>query len=264
MPVSRPVSAVLRHTASQRKFSYATPAQALKNPRIRACRTCQHPERSRIESLLAGGASLESLARKFALSKASLYRHLKNHVHPEDLEILRAGPAQLANLAERAAAENMSILDYLSILRSRLMRQLSAADAANDSPGVCRVSQALLAVLQEIGKLTGEIERAAGIVINQSNNQTLVLSDSLLARIETGLPGVLARLPWRQRGRNRVLCRSSGRRAGVKTCASRACARISGRMNSQRSVHSGNRRAVIGLKGKADSGDRWGSVGAVF
>jgi hypothetical protein len=64
-------------------------------------------------------------------------------------------------LAEKAAAENMSVLDYLAIMRSRLMRQLNAAAAANDNPGVCRASQTLLAVLQEIGKLTGEIERAA-------------------------------------------------------------------------------------------------------
>jgi hypothetical protein len=91
---------------------------------------------------------------------------MKRHVHPEDLEMLKGAPARLANLAEKAAAENVSILDYLSILRSRLMRQLEASAAAGDNPGVCRASQVMLQVLQQLGQISGEIDRVAGIVIN--------------------------------------------------------------------------------------------------
>jgi DNA-binding transcriptional ArsR family regulator len=173
-----------------RKRPYDRSAQ-----RRRQCKTCVHPERSRIEALLAGGASLDSIGRKFGLSKDTLHRHLKNHIHPDDLEILRSGPAALADLAEKAAAESMSVLDYLGILRLRLMRQLEASSATGDNKGVCRASQTLLAVLQEIGKLTGEIDRVAGIVINNNNGdttQTFVRmrdppsEDTLAAAIECG------------------------------------------------------------------------------
>ena len=165
-------------------------------PRNRACKTCQHIERHRIESLLAGGASLESVGQKFGLSKDTLSRHMSRHVHSEDFEILKGTPAQFANLAEKAAAENMSILDYLGILRSRLMRQLEASAAAGDNPGVCRASQTMLQVLQELGKLTGEIDRVAGIVINNnSNSQTVVMNDPLIAKLQAGLLRCLAKHP---------------------------------------------------------------------
>lgn len=166
-------------------------------PRRRACHTCMHPERVRIEALLAGGASLESISQKFGVHKAALHRHMHRHVNPEDLEILKGAPAQLAGLAEKAAAENMSILDYLSIMRSRLMRQLEASSAAGDNPGVCRASQTMLSVLQELGKLTGEIDLVAGIVINNnSNNQTLVqMTDPLIVRLQSGLLRTLAPFP---------------------------------------------------------------------
>jgi hypothetical protein len=93
--------------------------------------------------------------------------------------------------------ENMSVLDYLTIVRSRLMRQLSASAAAGDNPGVCRASMALLAVLQELGRMTGEISRAASLVtINNSNtSQTLVMADPLLTKLQSGLLRALAPYP---------------------------------------------------------------------
>jgi hypothetical protein len=103
-------------------------------PRNRLCQVCRHPERTRMESLMA---SRESVARKFGIEPHAMWRHMRNHVHPDELEMLKGTPATLAHLAEKAAAENMSILDYLTILRSRLMRQLEASAAAGDNPGVC-------------------------------------------------------------------------------------------------------------------------------
>jgi hypothetical protein len=112
-------------------------------------------------------------------------------------ETLKGGPAQLAKMAERAALENMSLMDYLAIMRSRLMRQLEASSAAGDNPGVCRASQVLLSVLQELGRLTGEIDRVAGIVINNnSNNQTLVqMTDPLITKLQADLLRALAPYP---------------------------------------------------------------------
>jgi hypothetical protein len=109
---------------------------------------------------------------------------------------LQGGPSQIAALAEKAIAENMSV-HYLTIARSKLMHQLSASAAAGDNPGVCRASMALLAVLQELGRMTGEISRAASLVtINNSNtSQTLVMADPILVKLQSGLLRALAPYP---------------------------------------------------------------------
>jgi DNA-binding transcriptional ArsR family regulator len=180
-------------------------------PRNRQCKTCQHPERHRIESLLAGGASLESVGIKFGLSKDTLSRHMTRHVHPEDMEILKGAPATLANLAERAAAENMSILDYLSILRSRLMRQLEASSAAGDNIGVNRTCSTLLAVLQELGRLTGEIDRVTSAITINNNPQTVVqMTDPLVAKLQAGLLKCLAPYPDARRAVVKMLTNLEG------------------------------------------------------
>jgi hypothetical protein len=91
--------------------------------------------------LLIGGASLRSVSKKFGgISLMSLHRHMKRHVHPEDLKLLQGGPAEIALLAEQAIADSASVLDYLRIQRSLLMKQLSASAAAGDNPGVCRAT----------------------------------------------------------------------------------------------------------------------------
>src|SRR5215471_12809266 len=47
------------------------------------CKTCLHPERTRIDYLIATGVSLKPLASRFGLKPSSLYNHSKKHVSPE-------------------------------------------------------------------------------------------------------------------------------------------------------------------------------------
>src|SRR5207237_4083126 len=47
------------------------------------CQGCNHPERVRIERLLAAGASIKGAARKFAIDYHALRRHWRNHVSAE-------------------------------------------------------------------------------------------------------------------------------------------------------------------------------------
>jgi hypothetical protein len=166
-------------------------------PRTDRCLTCNHVERGRIEALLAGGASLRSVSVKFGIGIMPLHRHMHRHVHPEDLKLLQGGPAQIAMLAEKAIADTASVLDHLRIQRSVLMKQFLASAAAGDNPGTCRAHMGLLAVNQELGKMTGEISRAASLVtINNSNtSQTLVMADPILVKLQSGLLRALAPYP---------------------------------------------------------------------
>jgi hypothetical protein len=85
------------------------------------CVVCKHPERARIELMRASGATLDTIARKFNVGRDSVWRHYGRHVSNETKAYLIAGPAKLDELAQRAAAEQLSLLDYLSIIRSALM-----------------------------------------------------------------------------------------------------------------------------------------------
>ena len=93
------------------------------------------------------------------------------------------GRAAIANLAERARAEDRSLLDYLSILRSRLMTIFNAGGSAYDM-GI--IAQRLLNVLGEIGRLTGELKQQAAISITNVNGaqQTLIMSNPEVVRLQ--------------------------------------------------------------------------------
>jgi hypothetical protein len=149
------------------------------------CAVCNHAERERIEALRASGASLESLARKFKVSKDSVWRHWKDHVTADLKTSYLAGPATIAELKERAVKEGGSILDYLGILRSVLMGAITASAEAQSAFTLAALSGRLVEVLKEIGKLTGEIER-----LNPGINVTTniaVGSDPRMLELQTGL-----------------------------------------------------------------------------
>jgi hypothetical protein len=140
------------------------------------CAVCKHPERWRIELLKAGGASLNSLAQKFGVSRDSIDRHWHRHVSPETKASYLCGPAELASLAGKAAQEGDSVLDYLRMCRVVLTSQLSAASEAGDTRGAAYVTGALVKVLETIARVTGEIgELARSTTYNFSTTTNVAL-----------------------------------------------------------------------------------------
>lgn len=131
------------------------------------CTICTHPEKWRLELLRAGGASLDSLATKFNVGADAIARHWHKHVTQDAKAGYLAGPAQMDALAQRAAAEGDSVLDYLRIVRTSLLSALAACSEAGDARGVALVSGALIGALEKIGRLTGQIAAIAnGTTVN--------------------------------------------------------------------------------------------------
>lgn len=128
----------------------------------RGCTICRHQERWRIELLKAGGASLDALADKFHVSRDAINRHWHKHVSAELRASYLCGPSQLADLADKAAAEGNSVLDYFRAVRGVLMAALANMAEAGDGRGVAIVSAQLVNVLEKIGKVTGELAVLAG------------------------------------------------------------------------------------------------------
>lgn len=152
---------------------------------------CQHPDRHRIEITLAGGAAQRAVARKFNTSRDGVQRHWTRHVTAARKAELIAGPVKLGELAERAAEEGLSILDYLALVRLSLLSQFTAAAEAADRNGAAMLAGRLLEALRDIARLTGEI-RATGI--NVTNNM-LILSSPIFADLQAMLLQRLAPFP---------------------------------------------------------------------
>lgn len=158
------------------------------------CQCCRHPERWRLELLKAGGATLDSLADKFKLDRDSINRHWHKHVSPEMKASYLCGPAQLAELAEKAAAEGDSVLDHLRMIRTVLTGQLAAMTEAGDGRGAAYVAGRLTATLETIARITGELGELARSTLNINGNVT-ILQSSEFARVQAIMLRALAPFP---------------------------------------------------------------------
>ena len=164
----------------------------MKHRRSTTCTICKHPERHRIEMLRIGGASLDAVAEKFGVGRDAIHRHVANHIEPEMRANYLAGPIALHQLAQRAADEGVSLLDYLSIVRSTLIRMFDVAASVGDRNGVAVISGRLLETLREIGKFTGELRDVSNITVN---NNLLVLQSPLFAEAQIAIIGALKDFP---------------------------------------------------------------------
>jgi hypothetical protein len=134
------------------------------------CQVCKHPERIRIEALHVGGVTLDALAAEFGCQRDAIHRHCKFHVSKIAKINYLAGPTQIATLAQAAARENKSILEYLSVIRSILMAQLVKQAEKGNALTAGRISGYLTTVLQTLGKITGEISGLASATLTINNS----------------------------------------------------------------------------------------------
>jgi hypothetical protein len=166
--------------------------RAIRNGR---CTICCMPadEQARLERLFCGGASKESLAKEFGVSRFSVMRHLRNHLSQRRKAELMAGPVRVHDLANAAAKESKTLLEYLGITRSVLFSQFLAAAEASDRNGVAAIAPRLLDSLRELGRLTGELRSMAGLTI--TNNILSISSDPSYPELEAGLLRLIERHP---------------------------------------------------------------------
>ncbi|MHC2273539.1 putative ArsR family transcriptional regulator [Bradyrhizobium diazoefficiens] len=162
--------------------------------RSQRCQVCRHPERWRIDLLRAGGASLDSLAEKFGVDRDAIWRHWSKHVSDETKATYLCGPAQLAELAEKAASEGDSVLDHLRMVRTILTGQLAAMNEAGDARGVAYVAGRLTSVLETIARVTGELGSMAQS-INITNNVAVLAEHPAFLRMQATMLRALAPFP---------------------------------------------------------------------
>ena len=149
------------------------------------CTVCQHPERTRIELFLTEGVTMNSVARKYAVTRHALRRHWDNHLSPERKATLALGSApDREALTSRIADENSGVIDHFRAVRAGLTRLFNAALDATDGTTGAMVGGRLIECLNSMGKLTGELANSPLVQINQQNNY---LSDPGFARFQAML-----------------------------------------------------------------------------
>lgn len=144
------------------------------------CTICAHEQRYQVELALVSGVSCRAVGKKYAVSRDAAWRHLRNHVPAERRAELVAGPLKPAELAERAADEGMTLLEYLAMVRNALMARFLAASEADDRQGTALIAGRLLECLRTIARLTGELQSASSNI----TNNTLVLGSPLMADLQ--------------------------------------------------------------------------------
>jgi hypothetical protein len=139
---------------------------------------------ARLEMLRLGGASLESLAEKFNVSRWIIARWMKG-VSPARANELMAG-SRINELANRAAEEGDSIKDKTKVVVSLLFGRLLACAEAGDTPGMASLADKLLNALRQYGQLKGEL-RALGALVNINNTQVNIVASPAFLALSEGL-----------------------------------------------------------------------------
>jgi hypothetical protein len=161
---------------------------AVKNGR---CKICRFADRPRLEVLLAGGASLSSVAKKFGFNRENVRRHW-GHVDPERKIALAFGPVQRANLESHLCEESESVIDHYRAVRSGLYALYENAIAAGDTNGASLVAGRLLTCLDAMARLTGQLLQSP-LVVN--NTQNVFLNDPGFAAFQAELIAALRPFP---------------------------------------------------------------------
>ena len=131
------------------------------------CATCAHPEISRIDFLLAGGAQPYSVAEQFGLANASVYYHEKKHISDRYKRIVGAGRLksfeELMSKAAEGGAETIDILDLL--IRGHSQMWSVALDSGSAALMVQHANK-ILAATELRSKVTRELVPGPTLQVN--------------------------------------------------------------------------------------------------
>lgn len=130
------------------------------------CLTCKHRERAAIDLALARGVSVRALARRYGLSRDSLYRHVNSHLPPQLRASLIVGPDLDIDLDKLRETESQSLLANLVNLRGRLFSSLDVAEECRDGTMLARIAGQLHNNLEITGKLLGSLSSGHTSVTN--------------------------------------------------------------------------------------------------
>ena len=131
------------------------------------CKTCQHPERGRIDYLLASGASLRATAVQFGIAHQNLSLHFRSHVTARFKQMCAAQHLSSFEEALKNATEaNAETLDLINLLlKGHFQRWGANLEVGADER--MNIHSARIANLLELrSRITLELQEPRNLVIN--------------------------------------------------------------------------------------------------
>src|SRR5271166_1631473 len=161
--------------------------------KVTRCTVCHHVDRTAIEVGRIAGCSLHALAAKYALDHKAIWRHMRNHVSADERALLIAD-ISIRELAQRAAEEGLSLLDYLAIVRKTIMGALITAGGVGDAGSIARLAGRATELLRLQGGLASQLSAIGTLVSHTTTNNTAIFVESpLFAQLQEMLVDKLAR-----------------------------------------------------------------------
>jgi hypothetical protein len=137
----------------------------------RRCTVCDHPEKHSIDEALVSGVPYRSVAKRFALSESSVYRHKTEHL-----------PAHLLKAKEaEEVAQADDLLEQVRHLQTHALDILERAEKAGDlRTALAAISQAR-GNLELLAKLSGELQQEGTVNLHLSPEYLEVRTAILVA-----------------------------------------------------------------------------------
>ena len=129
----------------------------MKGRRTGSCRVCNHPDRGRVDFLLASGATVLAVARQFKIAQDRLYRHARTHITQDYRRSVLAGPLQEENLRKLAAEMGTSVLENLRVIYSGLANRWLVNFQCGADLALVSLTREMHANLERQGRISGEL-----------------------------------------------------------------------------------------------------------
>ena len=114
------------------------------------CAVCQHPERGRIDYLIASGASMQSLGEQFGLAKQRLSSHYQKHVSDRFKQMCAAQHlASFEDMLKNATEANIEAVDLCNLLIKGHMQRWAANLESASLVNVLKDNPAAVAKIEE-------------------------------------------------------------------------------------------------------------------
>ena len=156
------------------------------------CTVCQHPERGRIDYLIASGASMQSVGEQFGLAKQRLSDHFKKHVSERFKQMCSAQHlASFEDMLKNATEANIEAVDLCNLLIKGHMQRW-AANLESGSDTMMNLHANRVGVILELrSRITLELMPESRTTIN---NTWLVRDAAALVDMLKGNPDAVARI----------------------------------------------------------------------
>lgn len=156
------------------------------------CQVCRDPRRAEIELAFVSRVGLDTVAERYGIHRQSVWRHMRNHLSDEDKAFYLSG-ISVRELADRAIAEDLSLMDYIVVVRGMLMNTLQDAAGDGDRASLAALAGKLTDLLKLSANINGDLKKLSPTTV--TNNVTMFVQSPAFSELQAMLVRALSGHP---------------------------------------------------------------------